>query len=125
MFIADPYGPLAGGLPTINVPRLQFAHYERAIRDRVHGIIQQKYPGHPFEVSVSLYTLLVTVTHPLLPEGVAIVVKLDDEDPEGHIYWRLCGELLERYNLPRGGIDLIAGVEITEDDQAKALSDIK
>lgn len=117
--------PLPSGLPTIQVPRSQFGHYEREAAARIDHIIQTAYPGHPFHTTVSLMHMRAVINHPLLPEDMAIIVRLTDEDPDGRIYIRLCGELLERFGIPRGGLALADGFSVDEDQQAAALSDIK
>ena len=111
--------------PTVSVPLRQYAHYEAMARARIDHIIQTHYPRHPFFVSVSLKTMLATIEHPLLPEGYAIQVRLTEEDPDGKIYVKHCGELLERFNVPRGGLVDRSGVEASPTQTAAALADIK
>lgn len=114
------------GAPVFQLRPAQVAHYENACAERIHAIIQQAYPGHPFEVTVSLLQFRTIIDHPLLPEGMAITVRLTDEDADGRIYVRLCGELLERFGIPRAGIEKAGGAFVVDyDQQADVLSDIK
>lgn len=109
----------------VNLRRDQFADYERKCAARIRSILHTHYPGHPWGVTVDLRAFRAIINHPLMPDNTAIVVLLQDEDVDGKCYVRLAGELLERFNVPRGGIDLAAGMVFTEDQQRDALSDIR
>jgi hypothetical protein len=114
------------GTPKMNLSPAALEHYETHAAARIHEIIQRAYPGHPFEVTVRLMEMRTIVNHPLMPDGYAITVRLMDEDPDGKIYVRLCGELLERFGIPRAGIEANGGdIWIDPVKQAEALSDIK
>lgn len=111
----------------IRVPAGQLRHYEQAAAGRIHQMIQAAFPGHPFTVTVSFLNFVATIEHPLMPEGIGIRVRLQDENEKGaRAFTDPCAELLERYRIPRSGIgDLDPGRVFTLDDAADALGDIK
>lgn len=117
------------GNPTtvVRVPAHQLAYAERASAARIERMIQAEFPGHPFTVSVSLMNFMATIEHPLMPEGIGIRVRLQDENQKGaRAFTDPCAELLERYSIPRSGIGkLDPGRVFTLDDAADALGDIK
>lgn len=87
---------------TGGVSPMWLAANEKRIRERVEEIIEAHYPGHPFSVEVDLMNLMIYIDHPLVPDGRRMVVRMQDEDPEGKIFVTIAGETLERLGIPRG-----------------------
>lgn len=112
------------GLPYISIKEAEFRWYEQKLAERIHNIIQSEYAGHPFNVTVSIMQMRAIIDHPMLPTGYAITVKLTEEDPDGKIYLKFCGELLERMGVPRGPL-VDGALWIDPEKCAAAISDIK
>lgn len=80
------------------------ARDDQAYAMRIGSHIQQHYPGVLFRVSVNSPGGIARIHHPLLPAAWGYTVFLSElnSDPKMACITRACGELLERFNLPRG-----------------------
>ena len=97
--------------------------------DRIHKIIQGFYPGHDFEPEVCFRRQMIFIHHPAAPDNIAITIRLGDEDVEGRIYMRLCGEFLERLGIARRALTETeaddADAKIGSAEAEAAFSDVK
>jgi hypothetical protein len=80
------------------------ARNDEAYAMRIGMHIQQHYPNVLFRVSVNSPGGIARIHHPLLPVkwGYTIFLSELNSDPKLACVTRACGELLERFNLPRG-----------------------
>lgn len=71
----------------------------------IGGLLETTYPGHPWFVEVSHAQGVVMISLPALMGQNRYVVKLHElkSDPGMKAIVRGCGEILERYRLPRAG----------------------
>lgn len=80
-----------------------------AFRDQAYALrigdhIDKHYPNVYFEVKVDSPGGIARIKHPLLPSkwGYTVFLRELNSDPKLACITRACGELLERFNLPRG-----------------------
>lgn len=79
-----------------------------ALTVRIQALVDLHYPGHPWLVMVSHAQRNVQVHIPILM-GMTnkYLIPIDEvlKDPQMSIITKFCGEILERYNLPRQKFD--------------------
>jgi hypothetical protein len=69
-------------------------------------VLLDRYPGHFWEVTVSRKQGIAAIAIPILMGPTQkYVLKLSEDLQPPHI-WRAGGEILERFNIPRSGMDL-------------------
>lgn len=90
--------------------------HERAIAMWVYDILEKHYPKHLWSVAVDLRpeVMMAFIRHPVFPQKVAIRVHLNEIDSAGSIIMRQAGEALERYQIPRTGLDVDAYLDARE-----------
>ncbi len=88
------------------------AEQDRAMRDvslakKIGEHLERKYPNHYFRVDVDSPQGIAKISHPLMPVRYAYVVRLAElnGDPGMRAITKAGGELLERFNQPRGRRD--------------------
>lgn len=71
---------------------------------RVGAHITSHYPNVLFRVAVDSPNGIIRLFHPLLPAkwGYTVHLREFNSDPSMRCITRACGELLERFNIPRG-----------------------
>jgi hypothetical protein len=82
---------------------------QQAVRDitiakRIGEHLDSHYPSHKFRVDVDSPQGIAKISHPLLPKRWFYVIKLSElfMDPGLKCVMRAGGELLDRFNMPRG-----------------------
>lgn len=80
------------------------ARKDQAYAMQIGAHISQHYPGVLFRVAVNSPGGIARIHHPLLPAmwGYTVFLSELNSDPKLACITRACGELLERFNLPRG-----------------------
>lgn len=71
---------------------------------QIAEVLQQHYPGHPWDVNVSSYTGMVKVEHPALSGKCGFMFPITHFATHGDVVRNsmlLGGEFLERFGLPR------------------------
>lgn len=87
--------------PHIARQRAQKLHLERWARD----LLWQHYPFHLFIVSFNEHEFSWRIDHMLMGKtGACMYIAPDVEDVQGELV-RRAGEILERANLPRRGLE--------------------
>jgi hypothetical protein len=73
------------------------------LKKHITRMIQQAYPEHLFTVEVQPETGHIIIDHPLLAKAEArYFCRYNDfEQSQGKAVIKLCGEILERANMPR------------------------
>lgn len=75
------------------------------------NVLNRHYPGHPWSVEVMVDQSIATIgIPPLLGVNWAYVLHLDKIDVDYKQVVEAGGEILERFHIPRSGIDLAAYV---------------
>lgn len=78
---------------------------------RIGEFVYNLYPGHPFLIEVTHAGGVVMISlPPFTGMRYKWIVKIEDlkSDPSWARIMQTCGEILERYNLPRAGFDQAA-----------------
>lgn len=70
------------------------------------AVLDKHYPGHLWGINVNGETGVMQVFNLALSGRWGFILKLDKIDPELRAVMRAGGELLERYRLKRGALDL-------------------
>lgn len=73
------------------------------LKKRITQMIQTEYPEHLFTVEVQPDTGNIIIDHPVLAKaGARYFCRYNDFDKsQGKAVLKLCGEILERVNMPR------------------------
>lgn len=85
-----------------------FIHADFHLTRQIAEVVEQHYFGHPFRVVVDHRQGIVKVQLPhLMPAICWYVVHISDlnSDPGFKQIVRACGDILERYKLPRAAYD--------------------
>lgn len=82
-----------------------YAAADLALVRNIATYVNLHYPGHPWFIEASHYAGIVKINLPLLMKQNYFVVKISSlhTDPGFRSIIKGCGEILERYRLPRSG----------------------
>lgn len=75
-----------------------------ALARQIGEVLQQHYPGHPWDVNVSSFTGVVHVQHPALSTKSGYIVPMAALATHGDLVrevMRIGGRFLEQFGLPR------------------------
>lgn len=85
----------------------RFASMDEALVKHIAPIVEELYPGHPWFISVEHQQGIIKINLPALMKQNYFVIKIPEIQVNPFELRRLvkkgCGEILERYNLPRLG----------------------
>jgi hypothetical protein len=90
---------------------------ERALQKCVAEVVLRHYPGHAWAIDVPPGQGVVNISIPLFMGYINkwnIPVSMLKSDPGMRLVVRACGEILERYKIPRGGFLPDRFVEVVE-----------
>lgn len=106
----DPAASVMEGLEEDPYRRL-----DMAIAMRIGETLHQHYPNHLWEVRADSAQGIATVKIPfLMGPTLCYVLHLDKLDTDGRQVRDAGGEILERFKIPRSGIDLAAFVAASD-----------
>jgi hypothetical protein len=88
----------------------RFAAIDQTRAKMVHDLLTKVYRGHFWEVYCDSSQGILTITIPILLNNYKWIFKLQDEITPAKVI-RAGGEILERFNIPRGHMDVAAFVQ--------------
>jgi hypothetical protein len=83
-----------------------FAFADMHLTRRIAAVVEEHYPGHPWLIEVSHRQGIVRLSIPALMGGqncYVVHIGALKSDPGMRAIRRGCGEILERYRIPRSG----------------------
>lgn len=100
-------GSLRSADPDKSLKDDPYAAADAELAQKIYSVVNRYYPNHPWKIISNIEQGIVQINLPLFMGINYYVIKVSHlkNDPSLKLVKNACGEILERYQIPRQGFD--------------------